>query len=66
VLVIEKIGTDGATPSSEMDLRMLAYFGGRERGGDELVALAESAGCRVVATYDAGAIRILELADGAA
>jgi hypothetical protein len=66
VLVIEKIGTDGTTPSSEMDLRMLAYFGGRERGGDELVALAESAGCRVVATYDAGAIRILELADGAA
>jgi hypothetical protein len=61
ILVIEKIGTDGESPSSEMDLRMLVYFGGRERRPDELVALAESAGCRVVARHAAGAICILEL-----
>lgn len=64
VLVIEKIGIDGETPSSEMDLRMLAYFGGRERRPGELVALAESSGCRVVARHDAGAIVVLELAAG--
>jgi hypothetical protein len=62
VFVIEKIGTDGASPNTEMDLRMLAYFGGRERALDELVALCERAGCRLVATHRAGAITILELA----
>lgn len=32
VFVIEKIGHDGASPNTEMDLRLLVYFGGRERG----------------------------------
>ena len=62
VFVIEKIGVDGASPSTEMDLRMLAYFAGRERSLAELTALAEGSGLRVVAVHRAGAISILELA----
>lgn len=61
VFVIEKIGTDGVTPNTEMDLRLLAYMGGRERNLDELAALIESGGCRVEARHTAGAIQILEV-----
>jgi hypothetical protein len=61
VFVVEKIGADGASPNTEMDLRMLAYFGGRERALGDLTALCERAGCRVGATHRAGAITILEL-----
>ncbi len=32
VLVVEKIGADGETLRTGMDLRVLAYFGGKERG----------------------------------
>jgi hypothetical protein len=31
VFVVEKIGADGETVHTERDLRVLAYFGGRER-----------------------------------
>jgi hypothetical protein len=61
VFVIEKIGTDGVMPNTEMDLRLLAYMGGRERALDELTSLIESAGCRVAAVHSAGAIQILEV-----
>jgi hypothetical protein len=61
VFVIEKIGADGMTPDTEMDLRMLAYLGGQERGLDELIALVETAGFSVATVHDAGAISILEL-----
>jgi O-methyltransferase len=61
VYVIEKIGLDGESPGTEMDLRMLAYFGGRERGLDELIALVEAAGFWVSAVHRAGAISIVEL-----
>lgn len=61
VFVIEKIGTDGIAPNTEMDLRLLAYMGGRERDLEQLTALVESAGCRVAAVHPAGAIRILEI-----
>ncbi len=44
-----------------MDLRMLAYFGGRERGVGELRALAEGAGLRVAAVHPAGELSVLEL-----
>ncbi len=62
VLVIEKIGVDGASPSTEMDLRLLAYFGGRERDPEELVALAEQVGLRLDQRHPAGNIVIFELA----
>lgn len=60
--MIEKIGADGETPSTEVDLRLLAYLGGRERSLDELIRLTEDAGCRVAALHRAGAISIVELA----
>jgi SAM-dependent methyltransferase len=62
VFVIEKIGVDGMTPNTEMDLRMLAYLGGRERSLRELTALTDDAEFRVVARHAAGAISVLELA----
>lgn len=62
VFVIEKIGSDGASPNTEMDLRLLAYLGGRERGVAELDALAEASGFRVAAVHAAGSISVLELA----
>jgi hypothetical protein len=62
VFVIEKIGADGVTANAEMDLRMLAYLGGRERSLDELTALSEDAGLTVTAVHSAGAIAIVELA----
>jgi hypothetical protein len=61
VFVIEKIGSDGRTPNTEMDLRLLAYCGGRERGLPELIALTEASGLRLAAVHAAKAISILEL-----
>jgi hypothetical protein len=61
VFVIEKIGADGASPRTEMDLRMLAYFGGRERTVAEIEALATTAGLRRRALHPAGTLAILEL-----
>jgi hypothetical protein len=62
VFVVEKIGADGVSPNAEMDLRLLAYLGGRERSLDELTALTENAGLSVTAVHGAGAIAIIELA----
>ena len=61
VFVVEKIGADGESLRTGMDLRMLAYFGGRERGVAELAALAETSGLRVVAVHPAGDLAIVEL-----
>lgn len=61
VFVVERIGADGESPSTERDLRMLAYFGGRERGLGELTALAADSGLRVAAVHAAGANSIIEL-----
>jgi hypothetical protein len=61
VFVVEKIGSDGVSPNTEMDLRLLAYLGGRERGLGELTALAEDSGFGVTAVHPAGAISIIEL-----
>jgi hypothetical protein len=62
IFVIEKIGSDGESPRTEMDLRMLAYFGGRERGLAELTELAAAAGLNVVAVHAAGTTPVVELA----
>jgi hypothetical protein len=62
VFVVEKTGTDGESVNTGMDLRMLAYFGGKERGVAELSALGESAGLTTVAVHPAGTLSIVELA----
>jgi len=64
VFVIERVGADGESPRTEMDLRMLAYFGGRERGVAQVAALAEAAGLRLAAVHPAGTLGIVELAAG--
>jgi hypothetical protein len=61
VFVVEKIGADGGSLHTGMDLRMLAYFGGRERGVDELTALAADSGLRVAAVHPADTLAIVEL-----
>jgi hypothetical protein len=61
VFVIEKIGTDGASPNTEMDLRLLAYFGGRERSPDDVIALAEASELHLVDVHRAAAISVIEL-----
>jgi hypothetical protein len=62
VLVIEKTGADGESPRTDMDLRVLAYFGARERGVADLTALARAAGLAAVATHRAGDLTVMELA----
>jgi DNA-binding transcriptional ArsR family regulator len=60
VFVVEKLVTD-TDHRTEMDLRVLAYFGGRERDLAELTALAAAAGLRVAAVHPAGATPVVEL-----
>jgi hypothetical protein len=55
------MGLDGESPSTHMDLLMLAYFGARERGLAELAALAQSAGLAVAAVHPAGDTPVVEL-----
>ncbi len=62
VFVVEKIGAGGETLSTVMDLRMLVYFGGRERGVAELTLLAAASGLRLAAVHPAGNLAIVELA----
>jgi hypothetical protein len=54
VLVIEAVGVDGESADTSMDLRMLAYNGGRERGLTELCAIADRAGLAMRAAYPVG------------
>ncbi len=61
VLVVEKIGGDGASPHTGMDLRMLVLYGGKERGVTELTTLAAQAGLAVTAVHPAGTFAIVEL-----
>jgi hypothetical protein len=60
VFVVEKINADG-TPHTGMDLRMLAYCGGKERGITELASLSAGSGLRKAAVHPAGALTIVEL-----
>lgn len=61
IFVIEGTGTDGKSPHTGMDLRMLTLVGGKERGLAELESLARGAGLRVAAVHPAGALSITEL-----
>ncbi|WP_327723619.1 methyltransferase [Streptomyces europaeiscabiei] len=62
IFVAEWAGPDAASRITDMDLRMLAYYGGRERGVPELTELAESSGLRVMSTHPAGALVVMRLA----
>ena len=67
VLVIEAIGGDGESVGTAMDLRMLVYTGGRERGLGELSELAAKAGLAVRAVHPVGAkaiTSVIELVAG--
>ena len=61
VFVVEKIGGDGRTLRTGMDLRMLVYFGGKERSVEQLADLAGEAGLRLVAVHPAGPLAVVEL-----
>jgi hypothetical protein len=61
VFTVEKTGAGGESPSTSMDLRVLAYLGGRERGVSELTTLAESSGLRTAAVHLQGDLSIIEL-----
>ena len=61
MFIVEKVGPEGETVSTGMDLRMLAWFGGRERGIAELTALAADSGLGVAAVHPAGTLSIIEL-----
>ncbi|WP_433241266.1 methyltransferase [Streptosporangium sp. CA-135522] len=61
VFVVEKIGADGESPHTGMDLRMLVLYGGKERGAAELTALAADCGLSVAAVHPAGDLSIVEL-----
>ncbi|HEX6472714.1 MAG TPA: methyltransferase [Streptosporangiaceae bacterium] len=61
VFVVEQVRADGS-PRSGMDLRMLAYCGGKERGTADLAALGAAAGLRLAAVHGAGTLSIFELA----
>ncbi|MBR8743563.1 methyltransferase [Nocardiopsis sp. MG754419] len=50
----------GAGEVSELDLRMLAYFNGRERGTEALVSLAERAGLSLAGDHVSGRVALLE------
>lgn len=62
VFVIEKTGADGESPSSAMDLRMLVYFGGRQRGVADLLRLATLSDLNLIAIHRSGELSLLELA----
>jgi hypothetical protein len=61
VFVIERIESDEPSWSTSRDLRMLAYFGGRERGLAEITELASSSGLNVVNVHPAAPNAIVEL-----
>jgi hypothetical protein len=62
VFVIEKTGPDGESPSTVMDLRVLVYFGGRERGTSELTTLAADSGLGLIAAHRADGLSVIEFA----
>ncbi|NDU71408.1 methyltransferase [Actinomadura sp. DSM 109109] len=63
VLVVENVDPSGSGPTG-LDLRMLAYCGGKVRSLPELSALAARAGLGVTSVHPAGAVSVVELAAG--
>ncbi|UBU18019.1 acetylserotonin O-methyltransferase [Nonomuraea gerenzanensis] len=61
VFVVEDFGADGESPRTGMDLRMLVYYGGRERGIADLRPLAHDVGLEVASVHPAANLRIVRL-----
>lgn len=61
VFVVEDFGPDGESPRTGMDLRMLVYYGGRERTISDLRALAGRCGMDVASVHPAGPLHIVRL-----
>jgi precorrin-6B methylase 2 len=61
VFIIERADSRQETVRTDRDLRMLVYFGGRERSVAELIALANEADLDVVAVHEAAPNVIVEL-----
>ncbi|GAA0400743.1 methyltransferase [Acrocarpospora corrugata] len=59
VFIIEKIGPDGASLRTGMDLRVLIYMAGKERTTTQLATLATTAGLHLTETHPAGDLSIL-------
>ncbi|GAA0979255.1 methyltransferase [Acrocarpospora macrocephala] len=60
VFVIEKIGADGESLRTGMDLRVLVYMAGKERTTTQLTTLANTAGLTLTAVHPAGDLSILQ------
>lgn len=60
IFVIEKIGFDGETVNTAMDLRLLVNMNGVERTPADLAVLIAGADMHITETHSAGAITILE------
>ena len=60
ILIVEKTGAAGTPPSSEMDLRLLVYFGARERSLRDLGLLAMRAGLQPTGVVEVGSLSILD------
>ncbi|NUT43150.1 MAG: methyltransferase [Thermoactinospora sp.] len=61
VFVVEDFGPGGESPRTGMDLRMLVYYGGRERAISDLRALAAHRGMDVASIHPAGPLHIVRL-----
>ncbi|MFI6938437.1 methyltransferase [Streptomyces sp. NPDC050418] len=64
VFVIEQIGGDGEQLRTEMDLRMLVFFAGKERTVSQLADLAGESGLKLVGVHPAGGLAVVEFAAG--
>ncbi len=62
VFAIERLGENGHAPSTELDMRMLAYFGGRQRDRGELTDLAAAAGFEVTAVHTRAGMSVVTMA----
>jgi predicted transcriptional regulator len=62
VFVVERAPADETSSTTARDLRMLAYFGGRERSLGEISDLADESGLEVSAVHPAPPNVIIELA----
>ncbi len=60
VFVVERAGACGENLHAAMDLRMLVYYGGKERSAAELVDLAGSAGLHLAAVHTEEPVSITE------
>jgi hypothetical protein len=60
VFVIGEFGTDGNSPGTQMDMLMLAYFGGREHTISQLTQLGADAGLTVGQVHSAEDVSVIE------